>query len=131
MLALLQDAPLTDEGLVYEPKYDGIRALIEIPAGGRGAVHIWSRLGNERTADFPSIVAGVQRYARRIKKPVLVDGEIVALDARGAPTGFQALQRGARDVAFIAFDILRDGDEDLRPLPLGVRRERLERVLGN
>jgi len=33
MLASLVDAPLDDSAFVYEPKYDGIRAIVEI--GGR------------------------------------------------------------------------------------------------
>jgi ATP-dependent DNA ligase len=32
MLASLDDAPRVSPGLVYEPKYDGIRALVEINA---------------------------------------------------------------------------------------------------
>ena len=79
-----------------------------------------------------------------LRAPLLVDGEIVALDEHGRPAGFQRLQgrihlTGARDVeeidraqpvAFIAFDLLRDGDEDLRGLPLTERRARLEARLG-
>lgn len=132
MLALAQDAPLVDERVVYEPKYDGIRAVVEIEprAGARGA-RIWSRLGNERTHGFPGIVRALEKFSRRLKTPVVLDGEIVALDARGAPAGFQALQRGEGEAAFIAFDVLRDGAEDVRPLPLSVRRLRLERILGN
>ena len=30
MLATLADPPLTGQGLVYEPKYDGIRALVHV-----------------------------------------------------------------------------------------------------
>ncbi len=41
MLASLADAPLVDPELVYEPKYDGIRAIAEVAAG---AVRLWSRL---------------------------------------------------------------------------------------
>ena len=37
MLATLEDAPLQSDGLVYEPKYDGIRALVEIDPGRRCA----------------------------------------------------------------------------------------------
>ena len=69
----------------------------------------------------------------------MLDGEIVALDARGEPTGFQQLQGrihltsapdvGSQRVAFIAFDMLQDGDADLRDLPLTERRARLEAVL--
>ena len=72
--------------------------------------------------------------------PLVLDGELVALDKNGAPTGFQKLQgrihligssdveRVDRDqpVALILFDLLRDGDDDLRGLPLAERRTRLE-----
>ena len=46
MLASLDEAPLADPSFVYEPKYDGIRAIAEIGAGGR-SVQLWSRLGND------------------------------------------------------------------------------------
>ena len=142
MLATLEDAPLQSEGLVYEPKYDGIRALVEIDPARRAPVQIWSRLGNEKTAQFPDLVAALTRYAKKLKGPVVLDGEIVALDDDGEPAGFQRLQNrihlteshsqsAAGRVAFIAFDILRDRDEDLRPLPLTERRARLDRVFRN
>ena len=139
MLATLEDAPLQSEGLVYEPKYDGIRALVEIDPGRHAPVRIWSRLGNEKTAQFPDLVAALSRYAKTLTQPIVLDGEIVALDDRGEPAGFQRLQNrihltesesqsAAGRVALIAFDILRDGAEDLRPLPLVDRRARLEKV---
>jgi len=124
MLASLADAPLDDPQLVYEPKYDGIRAIVE---AGRH-VRLWSRLGNEKTAQFPAIAAALEKWSRRQKQPVVLDGEVVALDAKGDPAGFQKLQQGARDTAFIAFDILRIGTRDLRDLPLRERRAELERV---
>ena len=145
MLATLAEPPLTGAGLVFEPKYDGIRALVHVePRRGGAEVRIWSRLGNEKTTQFPSIVAALQRCAAKWPHPVLLDGEIVALDAAGNPAGFQKLQgrihlKGARDVeridraqpvALIAFDMLRDGDEDVRGLALTERRVRLARRLG-
>src|SRR5438105_8051839 len=90
MLASLADAPLDDPHLVYEPKYDGIRAIVEI--GANGVVRLWSRLGNEKTKQFPEIAAALQKWARRRKEPLVLDGEIVALDDKGEPTGFQNLQ---------------------------------------
>ena len=138
MLASLADAPLTDPQLIYEPKYDGIRAIVEIVDG---QVRLWSRLGNEKTAQFPEIVTALRAWARRLRGPVVLDGEIVALDAKGDPTGFQHLQgrihlsvgvkdetgAGAR-TAFIAFDVLREAGTDLRDRPLTERRGVLERL---
>jgi len=144
MLATLADAPLTGAGLVYEPKYDGIRALVEItPGRDANGVRLWSRLGNEKTSQFPSIVRALDAFRARLRAPLLIDGEIVALDDQGRPAGFQKLQgrihlRGTEDIALgdkaqpaalIAFDLLRDGDEDLRGLPLIERRARLEQRL--
>ncbi len=143
MLATLADPPLTGTSLVFEPKYDGIRALIEIePARPRAIVRVWSRLGNDKTSQFPSIVSALASFGAT--EPLIVDGEIVALDARGNPVGFQRLQgrihlSDAKDVeridreqpvAFIAFDILREGNDDLRGLPLVERRQHLERLFG-
>ncbi len=126
MLASLADAPLDDPQLVYEPKYDGIRAIAEV---GK-PVRLWSRLGNEKTRQFPAIVSALEKWARRRKQPLVLDGEIVALDDKGEPAGFQQLQRGGHDTAFIAFDILRNGTRDWRDRPLLERRAELERLFG-
>jgi bifunctional non-homologous end joining protein LigD len=141
MLASLADAPLVDQGLVYEPKYDGIRAIAEI---GR-RVRLWSRLGNEKTGQFPEIAETLESWARGRPShaDLVLDGEIVALDAEGNPAGFQQLQgrihltdspgtsrsrSSTSRVAFIAFDILRDGRADLRGRSLLERRAILERL---
>src|SRR5438067_13594229 len=92
MLASLADAPLANPHLVYEPKYDGIRAVVDIDA--RGGVRMWSRLGNEKTNQFPEIAAALETWARQRRPPraLVLDGEIVAVDSNGDPTGFQQLQ---------------------------------------
>ena len=135
MLATTAEAPLESPDLVYEPKYDGIRTLAAIADG----VRLWSRLGNEKTAQFPEIVDVLEQWARGLDREILLDGEVVALDDRGEPCGFQNLQgrihlktphQGTSyNTAFIVFDLLRDGAEDLRPLPLRDRRQRLEALL--
>jgi bifunctional non-homologous end joining protein LigD len=152
MLASLADAPLDDPQLVYEPKYDGIRAIAEI--GPRG-VRLWSRLGNEKTNQFPEIAAALQQWAGRLPKPLVLDGEIVALDAKGEPAGFQQLQGrihlhdpglrvskaspsrpsdtsrpSSSSVAFIAFDLLQEGSKSFLDRPLIERRAKLERLFG-
>ena len=82
MLAALEEAPLLDPQLIYEPKYDGIRALVEVlPGHDRGGVTIWSRLGNDKTSQFPELVRRLDIFRRRLKAPVLLDGEIVDLYA--------------------------------------------------
>jgi bifunctional non-homologous end joining protein LigD len=144
MLATLAEPPLTGAGLVYEPKYDGIRALVEITGNAAAPrVTIWSRNGNDKTHQFPAIAAALRKAAATFTLPVVIDGEVVALDALGRPAGFQRLQgrihlAGARDVervereqhtAFIAFDLLREGSRDLCRLPLTERRARLEALL--
>jgi bifunctional non-homologous end joining protein LigD len=152
MLASLIDAPHQDPQLVYEPKYDGIRAIAEIAA--KGYVRLWSRLGNEKTNQFPEIAAALAAWARPRTQPLVLDGEIVALDDKGEPTGFQQLQgrihlidasgpsrpsRRSRPssasspsgrVAFIAFDILQDGTTDFRDRPLVERRAALVKLFG-
>ncbi len=137
MLASTSEAPLDSPDYVYEPKYDGIRAIVAIDGA---AVRIWSRLGNEKTSQFPEVVAALRHIAAAVAAPLVLDGEIVALDHAGAPAGFQNLQgrihlktgktgkggAGEGAVALIVFDLLRDGGEDVRPLPLRERRKRLE-----
>ncbi len=134
MLATLAEAPLVDPELVYEPKYDGIRAIAEVGAGGRD-VRLWSRLGNDKALQFPEVAKALQAWARRRRDAVVLDGELVALDAQGEPAGFQQLQGrihtkdepdGSAPVAFMVFDVLRVGTRDLRNEPLTARRTRLE-----
>jgi bifunctional non-homologous end joining protein LigD len=144
MLASLAEPPLHGPGLVYEPKYDGIRALVDVrPGRGRtGPPHIaiYSRNGNEKHEQFPAIVQALGSVARRIDGPVLLDGEIVAVDPTGVPLGFQHLQgrihltlaadiaraERAQPTVLVLFDILRDGDQDMRGQPLAARRLRLQ-----
>ncbi|HUE84812.1 MAG TPA: DNA ligase D [Vicinamibacterales bacterium] len=150
MLASLpaQEPPLVSPLLVYEPKYDGIRAIALVEPGTPYAkARFWSRLGNEKTTQFPELVAVLGVWGRGLGGPVVLDGEIVALDDQGRPAGFQRLQNrihvtvpGYRSTkpllthdqqptAFIVFDLLREGDDDLRARPLTERRARLERLL--
>jgi bifunctional non-homologous end joining protein LigD len=142
MLASTVDVSLTNAEFVYEPKYDGVRTVVLVkPGHPLPEVRLFSRLGNEKTSQFPAIVRALGRFALKLRQPIVLDGEIVALDARGRPIGFQNLQGrihrktvgAAEDTpsAFIAFDLLRDGPHDLRTMTLVARRAALERVFGN
>jgi bifunctional non-homologous end joining protein LigD len=150
MLATPHDRPTEDSlrhsGWMYEVKYDGMRALVSLePAEPLARVVVRSRLGRDKTAQFPDVVRALRQFGRKLKRPVLLDGELVALDTHGGPLGFQQLagrihltsdgeiaaEAGRLPVAFFAFDILRDGGDDLRDLPLVDRKARLEKVFGN
>ena len=126
--------------LVFEPKYDGIRALVALDASQLPT--IYTRLGRDKTGQFPDLAEPLAAFGDRLGRPLLLDGEIVATDDRGAALPFQHLQErlhvtggavrtAARHVtvALMVFDLLRDGDEDLRRLPFTERRHRLERVM--
>ena len=111
---------------MYEVKFDGYRALL-MKKGSRVAIR--SRNDKDLTHAYPSVAAA----ARRLRaEEVIVDGEVVAVDATGRPS-FQALQnRGAHPghaVVFYAFDLLRVDGEDLTGTPLRDRRARLPEVL--
>ena len=126
--------------LVFEPKYDGIRALVSLDGTARPT--IYTRLGRDKTEQFPDLVEPLAALGRRLRRPVLIDGEIVATDAEGNAQPFPYLQgrihvtgagvsASARSVAaaLFVFDVLRYGAEDLRPLPFTERRRRLEQLL--
>ena len=141
MLASTVDVSLANAEFVYEPKYDGIRTIALVTPGHPvPEVRLYSRLGNDKTSQFPAIARALGRFALKLRQPIVLDGEIVAVDARGRPIGFQNLQGrlhrktvgAAEDTpsAFIAFDLLRDGPHDLRHMTLVARRAALERVFG-
>ena len=144
MLASLTEPPVAQKGLVYEPKYDGIRAIVETGGGGRGPKRlptvVFSRNAKDKTRQFPGIVAALDSLAARLPHRVVLDGEIVAIDGQAKPLGFQHIQgrihltsdsdiaRAERDqpAVLYLFDLLFDGDEDLRRQPLAARRLRLQ-----
>src|SRR6184192_594579 len=122
MLATLADEPPADDAnWTYEMKYDGFRALVAI-VGGKFAV--WSRNELDLAPRFPAIADAIGK----LKLPdVVLDGEIVALDDKGAPR-FQLLQQGNREVIFF-FDILWLDGRDLRQQTYVDRRATLEKSL--
>ena len=138
--ASAHDRLLRKPELVFEPKYDGIRALVALDGAAQPV--IYTRLGRDKTGQFPDLVEPLATLGRRLRRPVLLDGEIVATDDEGTALPFQHLQErlhvtggavraAVRHVtaALVVFDLLRDGDEDLRPLPFTDRRRRLERAM--
>jgi len=69
--------------------------------------------------------------ARKLRqKRFLLDGEAVVLGVEGV-SDFDALHSGKHneEVQLCAFDILVEGGDDLRRLPLSMRKANLERLL--
>jgi len=122
MLATLTDAPPENDQLwTYELKYDGFRAVVAL---AEGEMAMWSRNELDLAPRFPGVSAAVKKL--KIAEVVL-DGEIVALDAAGVPR-FQLLQGGENERIFI-FDVLWLAGEDLRRKPYTERRVILEKLL--
>jgi ATP-dependent DNA ligase len=134
MLAKLADELPHADGLLYEPKWDGFRAIVF-----RSATDVYIQSRDLRPLDryFPelhdALIAG-------LPEPCVLDGEIVIAGARGLD--FDALQlrlhpaasrvaklAEATPSAFVAFDVLAIGREDLRETAQDERRTRLERLL--
>lgn len=110
----------------YEIKYDGYRALAVKDARG---VRLLSRTQHDLTRHFPRIAGDLARLSAR---QVVLDGELVALDAQGRPS-FQALQSWHRRLregngfalAYYVFDLLELDGESWMSRPLSERRRRL------
>jgi bifunctional non-homologous end joining protein LigD len=123
MLATLTDERELGDGWVLERKLDGIRCLAFVR---RGRVTLLSR--TRKPLSFPAVTDALADLG----EDAIIDGEVVAVDERGAPLGFQALQRRGLDagsVALWAFDLPWRGSEDLRGLPLTERRAQLEQLV--
>ncbi len=125
MLATLVDKPFDSADWVYETKWDGFRLIAEVK---RGSVRLFSRNGIEVTARYPAIAQAL----RAIAEPCVIDGELVALDAKGR-SRFQLLQNALRDEAtrlqYCVFDLLFLGGKDMRGKPLLERKRLLQLVL--
>jgi len=125
MLATLVDQPFDSKDWVYETKWDGFRLVAEV---GRGSIRLFSRNGIEVTTRYPSIAQAL----RTITEPCVIDGELVALDAKGR-SRFQLLQNALRDertkLLYCVFDILFLGGKDMRRKPLLERKALLKQLL--
>jgi len=120
----------TGKGWVYEPKWDGFRALAFVDGAD---VYLQSRSGKPLRRYFPELSFPAGRY--------VLDGEIVLFDADGRQD-FDALGQRIHPAEsritmlaeqtptrFVAFDLLAYGDESLLDVPQAARRERLEAMI--
>jgi bifunctional non-homologous end joining protein LigD len=136
MLAELAEAPFTHPAWMFEPKLDGYRVLAFVHDG---EVKLRSRRGLDLTPAFPQIAA---ELAAQSTSGMVLDGEVMALDAFGRPS-FNALQnrvqlKTPREIAaaerdtpaiLYCFDLLHFGGLDLRQAPYSDRRRYLAQCL--
>lgn len=135
MLAKLSEAIPQGEGWLYEPKWDGFRCILFFDGT---ELYLQSRDLKPLGRYFPDLE---EKLPPLLGGPVVLDGEIVIMGAKGLD--FDSLQlrihpaasrvkllAGQTPAAFVAFDILAEGDEDLRAQPFAERRKRLEALLG-
>src|SRR3954469_12499713 len=118
------------EGWVYEPKWDGFRAIAFVDGAD---VYLQSRSGKPLRRYFPELAFPAGRY--------VLDGEIVLFDAHGRQD-FDALGQRIHPAesritmlaettptVFIAFDLLAEEDAVLLELPQAERRARLKALV--
>ncbi len=133
MLAVSGALPRNEDAWAFELKWDGIRAVAHWD--GR-RLRLETRNLRDVTIAYPELQPMGEALG---STPLVVDGEVVALDDAGVPS-FQLLQErmhvtdrhtaarraGERPVLYAAFDLLHCGDESLMPRPFTERRACLE-----
>jgi bifunctional non-homologous end joining protein LigD len=109
---------------IHEVKYDGYRLMVQRD-GDR--VRLSTRNGYDWTKRYPWIVEAARRNK---SKQFVIDGEAVVLGIDGI-SDFDALHSGTHneEVQLYAFDVLAMDGEDLRDLPLSMRKTNLARLL--
>ena len=134
MLARIASTLPEGDGVLYEPKWDGFRAIV---FRGQDEVYIQSRELKPLDRYFPEVRDAV---LAQLPPGCVLDGEIVIATRRGLD--FDALQMRLHPAAsriaklaketpasFVAFDLLAADGKDLCESPQSDRRARLERLL--
>lgn len=135
MLAKVADALPDGPGFLFEPKWDGFRALV---FRGAEQTYLQSRDLRPLNRYFPELEKALHEA---LPRGCVLDGEIVVATPRGLD--FDALQMRLHPAAsrvarlaketpssFVAFDLLAAGGKSTMELPQTERRARLERLLG-
>jgi bifunctional non-homologous end joining protein LigD len=126
-LARLRESPPQGDRWLHEVKWDGYRILAGI---AKGEVRLWSRNALPWNDRIPDIVRAIEALGLDSAR---LDGELIALDARGR-SDFNALQKtlaGEADapLAYMLFDMPFLQGYDLSRTALVERKGLLERLL--
>jgi ATP-dependent DNA ligase len=135
MLAAIADGLPPAGEFLYEPKWDGFRAIVYRGQGSE--LYIQSRELKPLDRYFPELHDAL---VAQLPEGTVLDGEIVIATERGLD--FDALQQRIHPAAsriaklaeatpssFVAFDVLAQDGRDIRERPQQERRAALERVL--
>ena len=115
-------APFDDPDWVFEIKHDGFRALALIERG-----HCW--FVTRKKHKFYGLHDLAAALVREVNAEMAVlDGELAVPDHTGR-TVFPAIMKRRHQARYFAFDLLWLNGEDLRALPLLVRKEKLKGIL--
>ena len=131
MLAKAVDTLPECEGMIYEPKWDGFRGVLENVGGG---LRLWSRNGRPLLRYFPELLP----LGELLPPGSALDGEIVivrdgTLDFDAMQTRLHPAESRIRKLSaeipatFVAFDVLLWEGNELWRLPLAERRTGLEK----
>jgi DNA ligase-1 len=135
MLAHALDEPdlaaLAPSDFMAEWKWDGIRVqAVAARCDGATVARLYSRTGENISKSFPDLVDA-------LRLPGAIDGELLIMREQRVQT-FNVLQQRLNRKSVTsklmaefpahlrAYDLLADGEEDLRELPFATRRARLE-----
>ena len=132
MLAKASDALPDGDGWLFEPKWDGFRAIVF-----RDGDEVFTQSRDLKPLDryFPELAEPLQAA---LPDRCVLDGEVVIARDGGARSSSRCCcastprRRGSRcwpresPASFVAWDLLALGDEDLRDVPQAERRARLE-----
>lgn len=125
MLAKVAQKPFSDPNWLFEIKWDGYRAIVEIE---NDKVELFSRYHHSFNERYPEIVETL----KKIKTNAVLDGEIVAIDKNGL-SQFQLLQNYLTNpkvnLCYCVFDILSLGGRNLTELPLIQRKQILKKMM--
>ena len=135
MMATLVQEPFDDDAWIFEPKWDGVRAIATC---SEDETMLLSRNANDITSTYPELA---KLHERLVCFDAIVDGEVVAMH-KGRPS-FERLQsrinlQNERDIArvakeipisFIAYDLLYLDGSSLIKTPLEERKELLEELV--